>query len=169
MKAIFASLLTGLVFGLGLTVSGMTQADKVIAFLDLSDNWDPSLAFVMGGAIGVHVIAYQFILKQPSPLFGERFGVPSRTDIDARLVAGSAIFGVGWAIGGYCPGPGLVSASSGSFDALIFAGAMTGGMLLFHVFDEAWKGYAAQPTTVAKAEVSPDSVAELQKDARAAH
>lgn len=165
MKPIFSALLTGLIFGLGLSISGMTQADKVIAFLDLSDSWDPSLAFVMGGAIGVHLLLYKLILNRPSPLFGERFGIPTRTDVDVRLVAGSGIFGVGWALGGYCPGPGLVSAASGATNALVFAGTMTGGMLLFHALDEAWRGRHAHKAAAAAPEVTPDNIVELRQDA----
>lgn len=141
MKTILSALISGLVFGIGLGLSGMTQADKVIGFLDVTDNWDPSLAFVMGGAIAVHFVLYRLILRQPSPLFGERFGIPTRTDLDARLIGGSALFGVGWALGGYCPGPGLVSAPAGSANALTFVAALTGGMLLFHIVDEAWSGH----------------------------
>ncbi|MCB9674409.1 MAG: YeeE/YedE family protein [Alphaproteobacteria bacterium] len=128
----------------------MTQADKVIAFLDLSDAWDPSLAFVMIGAIGVHMALFRFIVRRPSPLFADAFGIPTRSDIDGRLVAGSALFGVGWALGGYCPGPGLVSSASGSTNALVFVATLTAGMLLYHALDEAWHGYWT--TRVAKAE-----------------
>ena len=142
MKQMIAALVAGLVFGLGLGISGMTQADKVIGFLDVADAWDPSLALVMGGAIGVHLLLFRFIVKQPSPIFGERFGIPTRTDIDGRLVGGAALFGIGWALGGYCPGPGLVSGASGAGNALVFVGTMTAGMLLFHVADEAWRGRA---------------------------
>ncbi|HHO52783.1 MAG TPA: YeeE/YedE family protein [Deltaproteobacteria bacterium] len=133
MRALLTSGLAGFVFALGLGVSGMTQADKVIGFLNLADNWDPSLALVMAGAIGVHLVLYRWIVRRPSPLFGEHFGIPTRTDIDPKLVSGAALFGVGWAIGGYCPGPGLVSAASGAPHALTFAGALTAGMVLYHV------------------------------------
>ncbi len=137
MNANLASAFSGLLFGLGLGLSGMTQADKVVNFLDLSNAWDPSLALVMLGAIAVHLIAYRWITSRPSPLLAARFGIPTRTDIDTRLVVGSALFGVGWALGGYCPGPGLVSAVSGSTEALVFVAALTAGMLLFHVVEEA--------------------------------
>lgn len=144
-KQILASGVSGLVFGLGLGISGMTQADKVIGFLDLTDAWDPSLAFVMLGAIAVHLIAYRVITGMKSPLLAERFGIPSRTDIDVRLVGGSALFGVGWALGGYCPGPGLVSSPSGAANAGVFIAALTGGMLLFHLVEEALKGRRPEP------------------------
>ncbi|MCK6503506.1 YeeE/YedE family protein [Myxococcota bacterium] len=139
------SFVVGLVFALGLGLSGMTQADKVIGFLNVAGAWDPSLAFVMMGAIAVHLVFYRFTVKRPSPLLGGRFGIPTRTDIDPRLVGGSAIFGVGWALGGYCPGPGLVSAASGGASALVFVAAMTGGMLLYHVLQTGWEGRASQP------------------------
>ena len=140
MKQLGVSLLVGLLFGAGLGLSGMTQSDKVIGFLDITDNWDPSLALVMVGAIAVHLVFYRLILKRSSPVFGDRFGIPTRKDIDARLVLGSATFGVGWALGGFCPGPGLVSAPSGSVNALVFVGTMTVGMLAFRAFDEAIAG-----------------------------
>lgn len=129
MKPILSAGTVGLLFGLGLGVSGMTRADKVIGFLDLADGWDPSLAFVMGGAIAVHMTLFRLILRRPSPLFGSSFGIPTRTDIDGRLVAGSALFGIGWAIGGYCPGPGLVSFASLAPQALVFVAALTVGIL----------------------------------------
>lgn len=135
MRQIVSALVAGVVFGLGLAVSGMTQADKVIGFLDLADAWDPSLAFVMVGAIGVHLVLFRLILRRSSPLFAERFGIPDRTDIDARLVGGASLFGVGWAIGGYCPGPGLVSVVSGAPNALAFVLSLVGGMVLFHAWE----------------------------------
>lgn len=127
--------LSGVVFAIGLGLSGMTDADKVINFLDVGGAWDPSLGFVMVGAIGVHFVLYRLILRRSSPLWAERFGIPSRTDLDARLIIGSGLFGVGWALGGYCPGPGLVSAVTGALPTLVFVGAMVGGMLLFRVLD----------------------------------
>ena len=140
MRQLVVALVVGLLFGAGLGISGMTQADKVIGFLDLADGWDPSLAFVMVGGIGVHLALFRLILRRPSPVFAAQFGIPTRTDIDRRLVGGAALFGVGWAIGGYCPGPGLVSAAAGAAPALVFVAAMTGGMLLQHAVDEARRG-----------------------------
>lgn len=135
MRPVLSALLVGVLFGIGLSVSGMTQADKVINFLDLSHAWDPSLAFVMLGAIGVHVVLFRFILKRSSPLFAERFGIPTRSDIDKRLVIGSGLFGVGWALGGYCPGPGIVSVTSAAPSALVFMVFLTLGILLFQWVD----------------------------------
>ncbi len=139
MKANFSSFAAGLVFGVGLLVSGMTQPDKVIGFLNPVENWQPALAFVMVGAIGAHMAVYRWILRRPSPLYGISFGIPTRRDIDLRLVAGAALFGLGWGLGGFCPGPGLVSAASGSSQALVFVASMSGGMVLFHALDAQWK------------------------------
>lgn len=135
MRAILSALLGGALFGAGLALSGMTQADKVINFLDVSHAWDPSLAFVMVGAIAVHVVLFHFILRRSSPLFAERFGIPTRSDIDRRLVVGSGIFGVGWALGGYCPGPGLASLSSVAPNAIVFVLFLTVGILGFQWVD----------------------------------
>ena len=130
-----AALLAGGLFGVGLVVSQMTNANKVVNFLNVAGDWDPSLALVMVGAIGVHLVLFRLILRRSSPLFAERFRVPTRTDIDTRLVGGAALFGVGWALGGFCPGPGIVSLPSGGTHALVFVGAMLGGMLLLHGVD----------------------------------
>ena len=148
MNAIISSFIAGLLFAIGLGVSGMTQADKVIGFLNVPGGWDPSLAFVMGGGIAVHFVLFRFILRRESPVFGEHFGIPTRTDIDARLVGGSALFGIGWALGGYCPGPGLVSLGGGSAAAFTFVAAMTAGMLLFQMVDVAWSSRAPAPEPV---------------------
>lgn len=137
MKPLLAALLSGFTFGAGLVVSGMTRPDKVIAFLDLADGWDPSLAFVMGGAIGVHLLLFRFILKQDSPLFAERFGIPTRSDIDGRLVLGAGTFGVGWALGGYCPGPALTSLTSFAPHVLVFVAMLIVGITLQRALDAA--------------------------------
>ena len=158
MKPILTSLAAGGLFGVGLGVSGMTRADKVIDFLDLSDSWDPSLGLVMAAAIAVHLVLFPFILRQPSPIYGARFGIPTRTDIDARLVGGAAIFGVGWALGGYCPGPGLVSMSSGGTSALVFVASLTAGMLVFHAVEEALRGSGEQPARTPELEIKSGGV-----------
>lgn len=123
----------GALFGIGLAVSGMTQPAKVIGFLDLFGAWDASLAFVMLGAIGVHFVAYRLIVRRRAPLFDTKFHIPDKTQLDGRLLAGAALFGIGWGLGGYCPGPGLVSAASGASTALLFVLAMTVGMKIEHV------------------------------------
>lgn len=120
----------GAVFGAGLAVSGMTRPEKVIGFLDVAGAWDPTLAFVMAGALAVHAVAVHFILRRPAPILADRFHLPTRREVDWRLVAGAALFGVGWGLAGYCPGPGVVSLGSGATSALIFVAALLGGSLL---------------------------------------
>jgi uncharacterized membrane protein YedE/YeeE len=124
------ALVSGLVFGAGLVVSGMTQPVKVIGFLDLFGAWDASLMLVMGGAIGVHFFAYRWIAGKSAPLFAPRFAIPTRRDVDARLLIGAVLFGAGWGIGGYCPGPGVVSAASGATPVLVFVAALVAGTYL---------------------------------------
>ena len=125
---------TGILFGVGLVLSGMTKPDKVIGFLDVFGGaWDPSLALVMVGAIVVHAVLFRVILGRKSPLLDPKFHVPTRTDIDPRLVAGSALFGIGWGLGGVCPGPGLVGAASLASTLLLFGGGLIAGMALFQV------------------------------------
>lgn len=122
----------GVLFGLGLVLSGMTQADKVIAFLDVASGaWDPSLALVMVGAIGVHAVLFRLILRRTSPLLDVKFHIPTRTDIDGKFVVGAALFGIGWGLGGVCPGPGLVAAASFTSSMLLFVGALVVGMVVF--------------------------------------
>ncbi len=121
----------GLVFGIGLLVSGMTQPAKIVGFLDPLGDWDPSLAFVMGGAMAVYIIAFRVIRsRRNEPWFDVRYHLPTRSDLDRQLIVGAGIFGIGWGFGGLCPGPGLVSASSGATGGLVFAAAMLVGMFL---------------------------------------
>ncbi|HET9665015.1 MAG TPA: DUF6691 family protein [Burkholderiales bacterium] len=121
----------GLVFGAGLIVSGMTDPGKVIGFLDVAGNWDPSLAFVMGGAIAVGYFAFRVAAKRSLNFLRGAMHLPQRRDIDTRLVAGSSLFGIGWGIAGFCPGPALVSFASGVEPAAVFVAAMLGGMVLY--------------------------------------
>jgi hypothetical protein len=125
-----ASFASGALFGAGLLVSGMTKPAKVQGFLDLFGRWDASLVFVMLGAISVHFVAHRLIVRRGGPLFGDTFHLPTRKDVDRRLVVGAALFGVGWGLAGYCPGPALVSAGGGAVPVLVFVGAMTLGMLV---------------------------------------
>jgi uncharacterized membrane protein YedE/YeeE len=125
----------GLVFGVGLILSGMTDPGKVIGFLDLAGNWDPSLAFVMGGAILVGVFAFALAAKRARAFFGGAMHLPHKRDIDNRLVAGSLVFGIGWGLAGFCPGPALVSFGSGVDQAAVFVAAMLGGMLIYTAAD----------------------------------
>ena len=129
MKRDASAFAAGLLFGVGLLVSGMTKPTKVIGFLDVAGAWDASLMFVMVGGIAVHLALYKFIVRRPAPLVEAEFHIPRRSDIDAKLVIGAAIFGVGWGLGGFCPGPGLTSAVRGG-TALAFALAMAVGMAL---------------------------------------
>lgn len=121
---------SGLVFGIGLIVSGMVDPAKIKGFLDLFGDWDPSLAFVMGGAIAVGVIAFARARRRALSWTGAHMELPSSTVIDGRLVFGGLLFGAGWGIAGYCPGPAIVAASAGSTAALVFVAAMLIGMTL---------------------------------------
>jgi uncharacterized membrane protein YedE/YeeE len=132
---IVMALMAGLIFGIGLIVSGMTNPAKVIGFLDLAGKWDPSLAFVMGGAILVGVVAFSFARKRDRSLLGAVMRLPTATNIDRRLVMGSLAFGAGWGLAGYCPGPALASLASGGVKPMIFTLAMLAGMALYEVLD----------------------------------
>lgn len=125
----------GLIFGLGLILAGMTDPAKVIGFLDLFGAWDPSLAFVMGGAIFVGLFAFASAKKRTTSLLGGAMHMPKSNDIDKRLVIGSLIFGAGWGLAGFCPGPALVSLGGGEPKAAVFVIAMTLGMLVFVFLD----------------------------------
>jgi hypothetical protein len=123
----------GLVFGAGLLISGMTQPAKVIGFLDVTGGWDPSLAFVMGGGVVVYMLAFHAIRgRRNDPWFDVKFHLPTRRDLDRPLVLGSALFGIGWGLGGLCPGPGIVAAASGNLAGIAFVAAMLAGMHLQH-------------------------------------
>jgi uncharacterized protein len=122
----------GLVFGVGLIVSGMTDPGKVIGFLDVAGKWDPSLVFVMGGAVFVGFLAFALARRRARAFLGDAMHLPQRRDIDNRLVAGSLVFGIGWGLAGFCPGPALVSFASGEAKAAVFVAAMLGGMLIYH-------------------------------------
>lgn len=132
---IFIALMVGLLFGIGLIVSGMTDPAKVIGFLDLAGNWDPSLAFVMGGAILVGIFAFGAARKRERSLLGAPMRMPTATKVDRRLVVGSLAFGAGWGLAGYCPGPVLASLATGGVKPLIFTLAMLAGMALFEVLE----------------------------------
>jgi uncharacterized membrane protein YedE/YeeE len=127
--------LIGLLFGIGLLLSGMTDPGKVIGFLDLAGAWDPSLALVMGGAILVGVFAFGVARKRTTSFLGSPMRLPTSRDIDTRLVAGSLLFGVGWGLAGFCPGPALVSLGAGQPKAVVFVLAMLAGMILFELTD----------------------------------
>jgi uncharacterized membrane protein YedE/YeeE len=131
-----AALGSGVLFGVGLTLSGMVQPLKVVGFLDVAGAWDPTLAFVMGGALAVTALAFPRICRRARPLWADAFSLPTRQDLDARLVLGSALFGIGWGLGGFCPGPALASLALGASGAWIFVAAMAAGMLLQRILLE---------------------------------
>lgn len=120
----------GLLFAVGLGLSGMTQPAKVTGFLDIAGNWDPTLAFVMGGAVLVGFVAFPLILRRPHPLLADRFALPTRTAIDAPLLVGAVLFGVGWGLAGYCPGPAVVSLVTLSPAVIVFVVAMGIGFMI---------------------------------------
>ena len=130
LKQNIVSFVVGFIFAIGLAISGMTQPQKIIQFLSIK-NWDPSLLFVMMGALAVHAISYPLVRKKSSPLFDTQWHVPTRNDLTARLVIGSSLFGVGWGLGGYCPGPGLTSLASGQLSVVVFVLTMLLGMIVF--------------------------------------
>jgi uncharacterized membrane protein YedE/YeeE len=133
MRQIIFAALSGALFGAGLLISQMTNPSKVLAFLDIFGSWDPSLAFVMGGALLVTLIGYHLVLKREAPLLGGAFSLPTRKDIDARLIGGAALFGVGWGLAGLCPGPALASLFFGGLPVLVFVSAMLASMIILRL------------------------------------
>jgi uncharacterized protein len=129
MRMIVA-LFSGALFGLGLAVSGMTNPAKVIGFLDFAGGWDPTLAFVMGGALLVTIPAFRLILGRQRPILADGFALPTKTSLDARLLGGAALFGVGWGLSGFCPGPAVVALTTGLTPVFAFVAAMVAGMVL---------------------------------------
>lgn len=134
-RDILVPLASGTVFGAGLTIGGMTDPARVRGFLDLFGNWDPTLAFVMGGAVLVMAVAWLIQRRMPRPVFAEGFSLPDRSDITARLVGGSALFGIGWGIAGLCPGPGFAALAIAPGSAAIFVAAMLAGMLVVRLME----------------------------------
>lgn len=129
MNLVFA-LCTGLIFGIGIAISGMMDPAKVLNFFDVAGTWDPSLAFVMGGALLVTFFGYRLAWRRPAPLFGGRFQVPTSTAIDARLIGGSALFGIGWGIAGFCPGAAIPALGTGRWEVALFLVAVITGFFL---------------------------------------
>jgi len=125
-----AALCSGLLFGAGLTVSQMVNPSVVLAFLDVAGDWDPSLAFVMAAAVAVTAVGYRLAWRREGPFFAERFELPTRRDLDARLLAGAALFGLGWGLVGFCPGPALAALASASSFAVAFSMALVTGTLV---------------------------------------
>ncbi|MCY7314117.1 MAG: YeeE/YedE family protein [Rubrivivax sp.] len=145
IASLAASLLAGLVFGIGLIVSGMADPAKVLGFLDLAGAWDPSLAFVMVGAIAVCAFAFAVAKTRTVSFLGAAMKLPASRDIDRRLVIGSALFGIGWGVAGFCPGPGLVALGMLEFKALVFVVAMLVGMGAFELIERRKQAAGLQP------------------------
>jgi uncharacterized membrane protein YedE/YeeE len=127
------SLLAGMVFGLGLGISGMTDPNKVLGFLDVTGAWDPSLMLVLGGAVGVTALSFRLVLRSTAPLLGGAFRLPDRRQVDLSLLAGAALFGAGWGLSGYCPGPGIALLANLSWETWVFIPSLLAGMLLHRV------------------------------------
>jgi hypothetical protein len=135
MKQNLIALLSGILFGLGLSLSQMIDRDRVLGFLDVKGDWDPTLLFVLGGAVGVTIIAFRFVLRLPQPIFGDKFYLPTKKDIDRRLIIGAAIFGIGWGIAGYCPGPGITALVLGIWNPVLFMIAFIIGSLAYRWYE----------------------------------
>ncbi len=133
MMKILVAGAAGLVFGIGLTVSQMIDPAKVLGFLDIAGDWDPSLAFVMGGGIAAWGLAYLAARRMGRPVLAGKFGIPTRQDLDPRLIGGSAMFGIGWGLAGFCPGPAISVLALGRWEPMIFVAAMLAGMFLFRL------------------------------------
>lgn len=129
MKERLMALIAGLLFGLGLSISQMIDRDRVLGFLDVAGVWDPTLLFVLLGAVAVTVVAFRFVLRRSQPIFAEQFHLPTKKEIDLPLVVGSGIFGMGWGIAGYCPGPGITALILGIWNPVLFVAAMIAGSL----------------------------------------
>ncbi|MEM9945803.1 MAG: DUF6691 family protein [Cyanobacteria bacterium P01_D01_bin.36] len=134
MKQLWISLSSGILFGLGLGTSQMIDPARVIGFLDITGTWEPTLLFVLGGAVAVTAIAFRWILRQQRPFFSTHFTLPTGNDIDSPLVIGAIIFGIGWGISGYCPGPGLTALILGQWNAVLFVLSLIAGMLIYQVY-----------------------------------
>ncbi len=131
MPKILAGLACGVLFGVGLAISRMIDPAKVLGFLDVAGDWDPSLALVLIGAVAVSALAFRAIRRRPRPLLDARFHLPARKDVDARLVAGASVFGIGWGLVGFCPGPALAALALGLWQPAVFVAAMLAGMALY--------------------------------------
>lgn len=123
----FIALVCGAIFGIGLTVSQMINPEKILAFLDIAGNWDPSLALVMGSAVGVTLLSFRFVLARPQPVFAQHFEIPRNKTIDAPLIIGAVLFGLGWGTAGYCPGPAIAGLTIGSWEPPVFVLALLAG------------------------------------------
>lgn len=143
MKHLLA-LFTGVVFGTGIAVSGMIDPAKVLNFFDIAGSWDPSLAFVMGGALIVTFLGYRLAWRRSAPFFGTRFQLPSSTGIDMKLIGGAALFGIGWGIAGFCPGAAIPALGTGRWEVALFLISVVGGFFLRRLIARAAPGLAMQ-------------------------
>lgn len=153
---IVIAIVSGLIFGLGMGISQMMDRARALAFMDIAGVWDPTLLLVLGGAVGVTVIAFRFVLRRPHPVFSDVFHLPTRRDIDRPLITGAVIFGVGWGISGYCPGSGVPALSLGSWSPVLFVVSMIAGSLTFKWVSNRGK-QSAVPTSVAQTAEAPTS------------
>lgn len=135
MRAQIVAFAAGLIFAAGLALAGMTQPGKVIGFLDFTGRWDPSLAFVMGGAVLTTAVLFRLAWRRPKPVFAQRFQLPVKITLDGRLIGGAALFGVGWGLAGYCPGPAIASVGTGAASVGVFMIAMIVGMYGFKLME----------------------------------
>ena len=142
-----AAFVVGVTFALGLGIGGMTQPTRVLAFLDVAGSWDPSLAFVMLGAVTVYGVAFPNVMRRQRPAFASTFAVPSRRDVDTRLLGGALVFGVGWGLAGLCPGPALTALASGEPRVLFFVAAMSTGIAAHQLVERTLAARAAATTT----------------------
>ncbi len=157
MKRNLASWFAGLVFGFGLALSGMTHPEKVLGFLDVAGTWDASLLFVLGGAVGVTLLTFRLVLRQKKPLLAERFFVTKETHIDRPLIVGAILFGIGWGVSGYCPGPAIALIASPNWELWAFLPAAILGAAAKKYFEQRPQAAAAQPATPIAQQQQPGS------------
>lgn len=142
------AIVSGLLFGLGMGISQMMDRARALAFMNIAGVWDPTLLLVLGGAVGVTVIAFRFVLRRPNPILDSTFHLPTRKDIDRPLITGAVIFGVGWGIAGYCPGSAIPALSLGSWSPVLFVASMVAGSLTFKWYSNRGRQSAIQKTVV---------------------
>jgi uncharacterized membrane protein YedE/YeeE len=154
MPRMIVALFAGALFGVGLAVSGMTNPARIVGFLDVAGEWDPTLMFVMGGALLVTIPAFRLILGRPRPLLADGFVLPTKTALDGRLLGGAALFGIGWGLSGFCPGPAVVALVTGLLPVFLFVVAMVGGMAIYAwIFERPRRGGVKASRQVPKATV----------------
>ncbi|WP_288585797.1 YeeE/YedE family protein [uncultured Methylobacterium sp.] len=156
---LLAALASGLLFGLGLALSGMMDPHRVLGFLDFAGAWDPSLAFVLAGAVGVSALGTLAMTRMARPILAPTFAVPTNRRVDARLIAGATVFGIGWGLAGFCPGPALAGLALGLPEAGVFAAAMLAGMALYRLVAEPTPGEARRETPAPDVPQQPGTVA----------